>query len=260
MRMGRAAPVLLAAVGALVLAACDHLAPAPSHRPEGARNFPSADRPVAPIISTRWSTEEARDRLNEAEQVMNDARIQAGMTVADIGAGEGYYTVRLAKRVGPKGRVLAEDIVAEVIDALSRRVTRENWDNVSVKLGTPDNPKLPHDSFDRVLMVHMYHEIAEPYAFLWHLYPALKSKGEVIVVESSRTPEKHGMPPELLRCEFEAVGFVETSLVQRESTGGYVARFVPGAGKPVDPENIVACRMRRPETEQAGPGSDNPES
>lgn len=258
MRTGRPARASLAlAACALFLLGCDRLAPAPSSRPEGARNFPSADRPVAPIVSTRWSTEEARDRLNEAEQVMDDAGIKPGMTVADIGAGEGYYTVRLAKRVGHTGRVLAEDIVAEVIDALSRRVTRESWDNVSVKLGTPDNPKLPHASFDRVLLVHMYHEIAEPYAFLWHLYPSLKPKGEVVVVEPNRSPDQHGMPPELLRCEFQAIGFVEISLVKREATGGYVARFVPGSAKPVEPENIVPCRMRRPEP-SAGSGGDNP--
>ena len=134
-------------------------------RPAGARAFPRADRPVAPIVSTRWSSEEARDRVNEAEDIMNRAGIRTGMTVADIGAGEGYYTVRLARRVGDSGRVLAEDIMPEVIEALSRRITREDWRNVSVRLGAPEDPKLPENSFDRILMVHMYHEIAEPYAF-----------------------------------------------------------------------------------------------
>lgn len=250
----RRATLLVAALGVLGLSGCNPAAPTGHERPEGALQFPSADRPVAPIVSTRWSTEEDRDRRNEAQDVMNHAGIKPGMTVADIGAGEGYYTVRLARRVGPKGRVLAEDIVSEVIDALSRRVTRENWTNVSVKLGTPDNPKLPPASFDKVLMVHMYHEITEPYAFLWHLYPALKPKGEIIVVESNRSPEKHGMPPELLRCELEAVGYVEVGLVQRPSAGGYLARFVQGAGKPLDPASIVPCRLRRPEESAAAKG------
>jgi predicted methyltransferase len=257
MKSGRAARRFAAPsaliLGALALGAglagCKPAAQTKADRPESALEFPAADRPIAPIISTRWSTEEERDRKNEAGTVMNHAGIAAGMTVADIGAGEGYYTVRLAKRVGPKGRVLAEDIVSEVIDALSRRVTRENWTNVSVKLGTPDNPKLPPASFDKALMVHMYHEIAEPYAFLWHLYPALKPKGEIIVVESSRTPDKHGMPAELLRCEFEAVGYVEIGLTQQPAVGGYMARFTPGAGKPVDPASIAPCRLRRPAAE-----------
>ncbi|MCE3519741.1 class I SAM-dependent methyltransferase, partial [Escherichia coli] len=111
------------------------------------------------IVSSRWSNEEARDRLNEATEVMDKAKIRRGMTVADIGAGEGYYTIRLAQRVGKTGRVLAEDIVASVRDALADRVAREDLENVSVRLGEPADPKLPEKSFDRVLMVHMYHEI-----------------------------------------------------------------------------------------------------
>src|SRR3546814_16689157 len=85
------------------------------------------------------------------------------MTVADIGAGEGYYTVRLARRVGPRGRVLAQDILPEVRDSLALRVARQNLENVSVKLGSADDPMLPEHSFDRIFMVHMYHEISEPY-------------------------------------------------------------------------------------------------
>jgi SAM-dependent methyltransferase len=250
-----AGTALLTSLAALILSGCDRMNAAPDERPAEARDFPRADRPVAPIISTRWATEEARDRLHEAEQVMNWAGVAQGMTVADIGAGEGYYTVRLAKRVGAHGRVLAEDIVGEVIDALGRRVTRENWSNVSVKLGTPENPKLPEASFDRVFMVHMYHEIAEPYAFLWHLYPALKNKGEVIVLESDRPTDHHGTPPELLRCEFAAIGFVQIALARRPQSGGYLARFVAGAGKPADPGQIVPCRMRRPNEAKRPPAN-----
>ncbi|MFM9545075.1 hypothetical protein ACKI1P_46565, partial [Streptomyces turgidiscabies] len=91
-------------------------------------------RPVAKISSPRWSTEEDRDRLNEAGEVMTKAGIKPGMTVADIGAGEGYYTIRAANRVGKTGRVLAEDIVAEVRDTLALRVSRERLENVSVRL------------------------------------------------------------------------------------------------------------------------------
>jgi len=238
MRRLGAALLLLAPV------ACDSLAPQPSDRSETARAFPRADRPVAPIISTRWSTEEARDRVNEAEDIMDRAGIHPGMTVADLGAGEGYYTVRLARRVGPEGRVLGQDIIAEVIDQLGRRVTRGNWENVSVKLGTPDDPKLPDASFDRVLMVHMYHEIAEPYAFLWRLYPALKSGGEVIVVDMDRPTEQHGTPLALLRCEFEAVGFKLIGTEAHTAAGGYLARFSPGGHRPA-PEGITPCRIAR---------------
>ncbi|AMK24936.1 MULTISPECIES: class I SAM-dependent methyltransferase [unclassified Sphingobium] len=214
-----------------------------SDRPAAARAFPRADRPVAPIVSTRWSSEEARDRVNEAEDIMNRAGIRSGMTVADIGAGEGYYTVRLAKRVGDRGRVLAEDIMPEVIDALSRRITREDWRNVSVRLGAPENPRLPENSFDRILMVHMYHEIAEPYAFLWNLSPALKPGGELIVVDADRPTDQHGTPPRLLACELAAMGFRLEELIPKPTAGGYFARFKRIAARP-EPSSIVPCALR----------------
>src|SRR5690349_15367608 len=88
-------------------------------------HFPTAQRDVAPIVGGTFSTEDARDRAGEAEQVMELAGVKRGMSVADVGAGEGYYTVRLARVVGPKGRVLAEDIIPEVRDELSDRVQRE---------------------------------------------------------------------------------------------------------------------------------------
>src|SRR6266704_6158857 len=138
-----------AAAAVLALAAC-RAEPTLPH-------FPSAHRDVAPIVGDAFSTEDARDRVGEAEQVMELAGVKPGMSVADVGAGEGYYTVRLAPVVGAKGRVLAEAIVPDVRDALSERVQREHLDNVAVKLGTPDDPTLPAQSFDRVFLVHMYH-------------------------------------------------------------------------------------------------------
>ena len=228
----------------VLLAGCDLLSPdEDKDRPAAARAFPRADRPVAPIVSTRWSSEEARDRVNEADDIMDRAGIHPGMTVADIGAGEGYYTVRLAKRVGDKGRVLAEDIMPEVIEALSRRITREDWRNVSVKLGAPEDPRLPENSFDRILMVHMYHEIAEPYAFLWHLSPALKPDGELIVVDANRPTAQHGTPPRLLTCELAAMGFRLEELIPKPTAGGYFARFRRVAARP-SPESIVPCSLR----------------
>lgn len=239
---------VIAIAGAITLipalSACYMLGTADdADRPASSRPFPRADRPVAPIVSTRWSTEEARDRVNEAEDIMDRAGIKPGMTVADIGAGEGYYTVRLARRVGPTGRVLAEDIMPETIDALGRRINREDWKNVSVKLGTVDDPKLPADSFDRVMMVHMYHEISEPYAFLWHLFPALKKDGEIIVVDADRPTDQHGTPPRLLSCEFAAVGYRLEQMIPKPTAGGYMARFRKIAARP-DPASIVACAMR----------------
>ena len=224
------------------LMACDGSKPL-IKREEKSVKFPAADRPVAHIVSSRWSNEEARDRLNEAGEVMDRAGIARGMTVADIGAGEGYYTIRLAQRVGENGRVLAEDIVAGVRDTLAERVAREDLENVSVRLGAPADPRLPAASFDRVLMVHMYHEIEQPYEFLWRLRPSLKPDGLVVVVDANRQTQNHGTPPALLRCEFEAVGYRQVGTSEMPSAGGYIATFRAVGPRP-EPAAIKPCRLR----------------
>ncbi len=221
---------------ALLLAACSAQPATP-----GSADFPAAARPVATIVSARWSDEDTRDSANEANEVMDRAGATAGMTVADIGAGEGYYTIRLAARVGEKGRVLAQDIVSEYRDKLADRVTRERLDNVSVKLGTPDDPGLPPASFDRIFLVHMYHEIASPYAFLWNLRPAAKPGGRVIVVDADRPTNMHGTPPALLKCEFAAVGYKQVDFQLMPAAGGYLAAFEPSGARP-EPKTIKACK------------------
>ena len=226
---------------ALLLTACDGSQPLLKEANTRAPIFPAADRPVANIVSSRWSTEEARDRVQEAERVMDMADIRPAMTVADIGAGEGYYTVRLASRVGPDGRVLAEDIVAGVRDQLAERVARERLATVSVKLGEPDDPKLPPASFDRVLMVHMYHEIAQPYAFLWRLRPSLKPDGLVVVVDADRATQDHGTPPALLECEFAAVGYRQVARQDVPGAGAYLATFRAEGTRP-EPKAIRPCK------------------
>lgn len=240
--MAFAATAALAA--AFALSACDGSKPLFKHQQETPGPFPAPDRPVAKIVSPRWSTEEARDRLNEASEVMNRAGIRPGMTVADIGAGEGYYTIRLSARVGPKGRVLGEDIVPAVRDALADRVARERLDNVSVRLGLPADPKLPARSFDRILMVHMYHEIAQPYEFLWNIRPSLRADGEVIVVDANRPTQFHGTPPALLKCELAAVGYRLVGFANMPSAGGYFAAFKAFGRRP-KPAQIKPCRLQR---------------
>jgi len=235
----------------LLIAACDGGPAVPREaKQEAHTGFPAADRPVATIVSARWSDEESRDRLNEAGQVMALAGIKPGMTVADIGAGEGYYTIRLAQRVGDKGRVVAEDIIPEIRDALATRVVRERLNNVSVRLGLPADPRLPEGSFDRVLMVHMYHEIESPYEFLWRLRPSLTPDGQVIVVDANRPTEHHGTPPELLKCEFGAVGYALVSMRPMPSAGGYIAIF-KAAGERPEPGTIKACRTGKTATPAA---------
>ncbi|MFA7588566.1 MAG: class I SAM-dependent methyltransferase, partial [Novosphingobium sp.] len=191
-----------------------------------------------------FSTEVQRDSVNEAQTVMDLANIAPGMTVADIGAGEGYYTVRLAERVGHKGRVVGQDIDRGALERLGARVERERLDNVSIKPGDPDDPRLPDASFDRIFLVHMYHEVAEPYAFLWRLRPALRTGGKVVVVNVDRPIGEDGIPPDLLFCEFAAVGFRLAQFVRKPELQGYYAEFevsgsrpAPGAIKPCGAEN-----------------------
>jgi ubiquinone/menaquinone biosynthesis C-methylase UbiE len=224
-----------------ILAGCQPVAEK-DDRLESARAFPRPDRAVSDASSTEFSTEAARDEAGEAKKLMDWADIQPGTTVADIGAGEGYYTVRLSQRVGLKGRVLAQDINRDALDRLGERVVRERLlDNVAIKEGGYDDPRLPPGSFDRIFMVHMYHEIGEPYAFLWRMRPALANGGQVIVVDRDLPTNQHGIPPKLLFCEFAAVGYRLKEFEERPEVSAYFARFELVGERP-KPEAIKACK------------------
>lgn len=227
-------PLLAAALGA-----CDMIEDS-NERPESALAFPAADRPVPEIVSERYSNEVVRDSRGEATKVMDLANIRPGMTVADLGAGEGYYTVRLAERVGTDGRVLAQDIDRTVLERLGQRVEREGLSNISIKLGKADDPQLPVDSFDRIFLVHVYHQVSEPYAFLHRMWPALAEGGEVIVVEADRPTHAQGIPPPLLFCEFEAVGYHLIEYIEKPDIKGYFARFNRGPER-TEPSGIRRC-------------------
>ena len=231
--------ILLASMlAALPLAGCKPAGE--EQRPPDARDFPRAYRPVSSLSGDGFSNEQARDDRREAQTVMDLAMIQPGMTVADIGSGEGYYTVRLADRVGKKGRVLAEDIDRDALARLGSRVEAEHLNNVSIQRGTEDNPGLPEHSFDRIFLVHVYHEVTEPYAFLWHLRPGLKPGGAVIVVEADAPTNQHGIPPKQLFCEFARVGFRLTEFVRKPELAGYYARFETVGERP-EPHEIEPC-------------------
>ncbi|MEM7779035.1 MAG: class I SAM-dependent methyltransferase [Pseudomonadota bacterium] len=231
--------IVLPFVGLAVLSACDALEPS-SDRPETALAFPLPDRPVAETLSNEFSTEIDRDERGEAQAVMELANIAEGMTVADIGAGEGYYTVRLATRVGEDGRVLAQDIDREALQRLGRRVERERLENISIKLGLSDDPQLPVDSFDRIFIVHVYREVTEPYAFLWRMWPALNQGGQLIVVDIDELDGVRGIPPKQLFCEFDAAGFRLLEFIERPDLKGYLARFERKGQRP-EPSAIKAC-------------------
>ncbi|HEV2129666.1 MAG TPA: methyltransferase domain-containing protein [Longimicrobiaceae bacterium] len=240
---------------ALVLAAgCS--GPAPSTEriaprgPSGvqADAFPAPSRPVAAIVTDTWSDEETRDRAGEAERVMGLLDVRPGMHVADIGAGSGYYVVRLAPRVGRTGFVIAQDIVPEYLERLRHRLQREQVTNVSYVLGEPHDPRLPPNSVDLALLVHMYHEVEQPYGLLYNLYPALLPGARVAVVDLDRPTQQHGTPPALLRCEFAAVGYHEVAFHELGEGSGYLAVFAPPASRAerIEPAATRSCRTGEP--------------
>jgi len=244
--MRRASPYLALVLLAL-LPSCDIRAAdyAEGLAPPGvpASAFPAPSRPVARIVNDTWHDEQSRDKVCEAERVMNLLGVKPGLTVADIGAGSGYYTVRLAKRVGPEGHVYAEDVVPEYLERLAQRVRSEGLTGtVTLVRGDPHDPQLPAGSVDIALLVHMYHEVQQPYGLLWNLRPALRTGAQVAVVDARKQTEVHGTPPDLLRCELAAVGYPETGFYDLQE-GTYLAIFAPpspGSG-PATPSAIRPC-------------------
>ena len=207
--------------------------------------FPNPDRPVADIVSPIWHDEKERDAASEPRQLVRLLGIKSGMTVADICAGSGYYVVRLSPIVGPHGHVIAEDVVPEYLRGLRRRVRDLGLRNVAISLGEPHDPRLPADSLDIAILVHMYHEIAQPYALLYNLIPALKSGARVGIVDAFKPTSKHGTPPSLMRCELAAVGYREISLDRLTGSDAYLAIFAPpSVASRTRPEAMVACKAQ----------------
>ena len=203
--------------------------------------FPSPQRPVAQIVSPSRSTEDHRDALQESGEIAALLGIKAGMTVGDIGAGSGYHTVRLSPIVGPAGRIIAEDVTRDYLVRLAERTQRLGLSNIVFALGDPHDPRLPASSLDAAILVHMYHEVAQPYAFLYNLAPALKPGAPVAIVDLERPTSEHGTPLELLRCELAAVGYHEISTHRLAGDGGYLVVFSAPTGRKA-PRDIVACR------------------
>ena len=245
----RAAPPLLAALAgaamALAVSACSAAAPesaSPAAAPPGlaADRFPKPERPVAGIVSDQWSSEAHRERAGEAAKVMELLSIRPGMAVADIGAGAGYYVGHLSRRVGPEGRVVAQDVERPYLERLRQRVARERLPNVSLVLGEPHDPRLPPRSVDVALLVHMYHEIAQPFGLLANLVPSMRPGGRVAILDVDGPIQAHGTPRALLVCELAAVGYRQAAWHWIEGRSVYLAVFEPPA-EPPEPERIAPC-------------------
>ena len=231
---------VLVAVLAVSAAAQEFMAP--SGAP--AASFPRPARPVASIVSPIWHDEKERDDADEPGQLVRLLGIKPGMTVADLGAGSGYYVVRLSAVVGANGRIFAEDIVPEYLQSLRDRMRDLGLPNVTVTRGEPHDPRLPTGSVDVAILVHMYHEVAQPYGLLYNLVPALKPGARVGVVDSFAPTSKHGTPPSLLRCELAAVGYREISFDRLSGSDAYLAIFAPpSVASRTRPEDMVTCRQ-----------------
>jgi ubiquinone/menaquinone biosynthesis C-methylase UbiE len=151
--------------------------------------------------------EPGRDKRLQIDRVMDLLNLKPGSTIADIGAGGGWFSVRAARRVGPNGRVIAEDINPKAIAYIQQRAQREHLSNIVTLLGTPDDPKLTPDSLDAALMLKVYHEIAHPPLVLAKLRAALKPGARFGIIDRNGSGGDHGLNEPIVRAEVERAGF-----------------------------------------------------
>ena len=155
------------------------------------------------------STFEYKDRAKKlhVERVMDILGISSGKTVADIGAGSGWFAVRAAKRVTPAGLVYAVDINPKAISYIQERVRRDGIPNLHTVLSKPDDPLLPAKSIDAVLLLKTYHEVAEPVSLLQNLRQALRSKARVGIIDRNGNGENHGVDRDTVVREAGQAGY-----------------------------------------------------
>ena len=138
---------------------------------------------------------------------MDILHLEPGKAVADLGAGGGWFTMQAARRVGPGGMVFAEDINPHFVSAIAQRARREQLRDVKPVLGTPTDPRLPKASVDAVLMLKVYHEIADTRTLLRNLKPALKPGARVGIIDRNGDGADHGLKQSVVESEMRAAGF-----------------------------------------------------
>ena len=168
-----------------------------------------------------WLNRPERIQEENPEEMLEQLQVKPGMTVCDMGCGDGYYTVELARRVGPEGKVLAVDIQPEMLQELSRRCERLDIKNVDMVLGLPHDPTLPEGQVDLILMVDVYHEFSNPVEMLEAMRRSLKPDGRIALVEfrgeDPTVPIKpeHKMTKKQILKEYRANGFKLVSQYDR---------------------------------------------
>lgn len=178
---------------------------------------PTAPAQAPPSGETPGSGEAKRERELKMPEIVQALGLREGSRVADIGAGEGYYEIPMARAVGAKGRVYAEDINAGAVKRLHERVDSDHLGNVEVIEGAQADPKLPAETLDGVLMVIMYHEIEDHQAMLEHVKTALKAGGRLVIVElaphktltrpRADQTKNHVIAADLVESEVREAGF-----------------------------------------------------
>jgi ubiquinone/menaquinone biosynthesis C-methylase UbiE len=201
-------------IGVGHLAACVALAAAVFAQATGVH--PISGRRFAAVMSADgadWLDRSERETEEAPDQALDIIGIKKGAVVADIGAGSGYMTMRMARRVGANGIVYANDIQPAMLDLLDKRLKKGKVTNVRPILGAPDDPKLPAESIEMALLVDVYHEFSQPQAMLRHLHDALKTGGRLVLLEYRKEdpaipirPE-HKMSVAEAKMEVEAEGF-----------------------------------------------------
>lgn len=173
-------------------------------------------RQIAPAMSwvyADWLTRQERQREEQPDRLVNSLNIPRGATVVDLGAGVGYFTWRLARKVGRSGKVIAVDIQQEMLAMLAVNLRERGIENVEAVLATPQNPRLPQAAADLVLLVDVYHELAYPALTLAHVRRSLKPAGRLVVVEYRKGQPGvpihplHKMSVAEVRSEIEPAGF-----------------------------------------------------
>jgi len=175
--------------------------------------FPQQAAPPTHPTSTPYTgdlnvfEDPARDQKLQVNRVMDTLDLHAGSSVADIGAGGGWFSVRAAKRVGATGHIFAEDINPAAVDAIRARAIKENLLNIEPYLGTPDDPRLPPNSLDAALMLRVYHEVAHPPLLLASLLVSMKSGARLAVIDHPGHGDDHGINPDVVIAEVQRSGF-----------------------------------------------------
>ena len=175
--------------------------------------FPQQAAPPTHPTSTPYTgdlnvfEDPARDQKLQVDRVMDTLNLHPGSSVADIGAGGGWFSVRAAKRVGATGHVFAEDINPAAVDAIRARAIKENLLNIEPYLGTPDDPRLPPNSLDTALMLRVYHEVAHPPLLLASLLVSMKSGARLAVIDHPGHGDDHGINPDVVIAEVQRSGF-----------------------------------------------------